>query len=125
MLMLMLTVRADRLRRRIQDLCATDSQFACARPDDEITAAASRPDLRLSQVAQIVMEGYADRPALGQRAVEFVNDSGTRRTVGELLPRFDTITYCELWDRAPARTESASNRGCQRGRPGSSRSCPN
>lgn len=48
------------------------------------------------------MEGYADRPALGQRAVQFVNDPGTGRTVAELLPRFDTITYCELWDRARA-----------------------
>jgi fatty acid CoA ligase FadD9 len=109
--MLMLTnTRADRLRRRIQDLYATDSQFACARPDDEITAAASRPELRLSQVAQIVMEGYADRPALGQRAMEFVNDPGTRRTVGELLPRFDTITYRELWDRAGAAATAMVNK---------------
>jgi fatty acid CoA ligase FadD9 len=109
--MLMLTTtRADRLRRRIQDLYATDSQFACARPDDEITAAASRPELRLSQVAQIVMEGYADRPALGQRAMELVNDPGTRRTVGELLPRFDTITYRELWDRAGAAATAMVNK---------------
>ena len=45
------------------------------------------------------MEGYADRPALGQRAV---TSSPTRRPAARpphLLPRFDTITYGELWDR--------------------------
>lgn len=102
--------RADRLRRRIHNLYATDPQFACARPDDRITAATSRPGLRLSQVAEIVMEGYADRPALGQRAVQFVNDPGTGRTVGELLPRFETITYRELWDRAGAAATAMANK---------------
>ena len=48
------------------------------------------------------MEGYADRPALGQRAVEFVTDRATGRTSAQLLPRFETITYRELWDRVGA-----------------------
>src|SRR5258708_5732704 len=103
-------MHAYRLRRRIQDLYATDAQFACARPNDEITAATSRSGLRLSQVAEIVMEGYADRPALGQRAVRFVNDPGTGRTVGELLPRFETVTYRELWDRAGAVATAMANK---------------
>jgi hypothetical protein len=37
------------------------------------------------------VNGYADRPALGQRAVEFVTDA-TGRTVAEFQPRFDTLT---------------------------------
>ena len=48
------------------------------------------------------MEGYADRPALGQRAHELVTDDATGRTIGRLLPRFETITYHELWTRAGA-----------------------
>jgi fatty acid CoA ligase FadD9 len=95
-------VRDKHLQRRIQGLYSTDPQFADARRDNEITVAISRPGLRLAQIAAIVMEGYADRPALGQRAVQFVNDPGTGRTVAELLPRFDTIAYRELWDRAGA-----------------------
>ena len=49
-----------------------------------------------------MLDGYADRPALGQRAVEFVKDPKTGRTVPGLLPRFETITYRELGDRAAA-----------------------
>jgi fatty acid CoA ligase FadD9 len=60
---------AERLARRIQSLSATDAQFADARPDEAISAAIRRPGLRLPQLVQTVMEGYADRPALGQRAV--------------------------------------------------------
>ena len=91
--------REERLARRIADLYATDQQFADARPSEAITAAIDQPGLRLSQLVRTVMEGYADRPALGQRAVRFVNDGETGRTSVELLPRFETITYRELWDR--------------------------
>ena len=64
---------------------------------------------------QTVLDGYADRPALGQRAVQFVTDPATGRTSAELLPRFDTITYRELSDRvnavaAGADTESGAAR---------------
>ena len=58
--------------------------------------------MRLPQVIQTVIDGYADRPALGQRAVEFITDAATGRTSAELLPRFDTITYRELSDRVNA-----------------------
>lgn len=43
------------------------------------------------------MRGYADRPALGQRAVQLVTDPETGRTSAHLLTHFDTITYGELW----------------------------
>jgi fatty acid CoA ligase FadD9 len=38
------------------------------------------------------MEGYAERPALGQRAVHLVEDTATGRTSLELLPRFETVS---------------------------------
>jgi fatty acid CoA ligase FadD9 len=96
--------REGRLARRIADLYATDQQFADARPSEAITAAISQTGLRLPQLVRTVMEGYADRPALGQRAVRFVNDRETGRTSVELLPGFQTITYRELWDRVGAIT---------------------
>jgi fatty acid CoA ligase FadD9 len=61
------------------------------------------------------MKGYADRPALGQRAVQFVTDSDTGRTAAELLPRFDTITYGELWDRAGAAAAAMANKPVRQG----------
>ena len=93
--------REERLARRIADLYATDQQFAAAKPDEAISAAVEAPGLRLPDIVRTVAEGYADRAALGRRAVEFVTDA-TGRTTAELLPRFDTITYRELWDRVSA-----------------------
>ena len=94
--------REERLARRISDLYATDQQFADARPSETVAKAIEDPELRLPQIVQTVIDGYADRPALGQRAVEFVTDPSTNRTSAELLPRFDTITYRELSDRVDA-----------------------
>lgn len=101
--------REERLERRIAELSATDPQFAAARPDPAVAAALEQPGLRLPQIIQTVLEGYADRPALGQRAVEFVKDPQTGRTSVELLPRFETITYRELGDRAEAVAHTLSN----------------
>src|ERR1700758_4705833 len=94
--------RADALQRRIKELYASDPQFAAARPDEAVFAAMERPGLRLAELVQTVMDGYADRPALGQRAVQLVKDPDSGRTTVELLPRFETITYRELWRRAGA-----------------------
>ncbi|BBZ44763.1 carboxylic acid reductase [Mycobacterium parmense] len=90
------------LARRVEELTANDPQFAAARPDQTITDALEQPGMRLPQVIQTVLDGYADRPALGQRAAEFVTDPATGRTSLELLPRFDTITYGELGERVGA-----------------------
>jgi fatty acid CoA ligase FadD9 len=94
--------REERLARRISDLYVTDQQFADARPREAVAHAIEAPELRLPQIVQTVVDGYADRPALGQRAVQFVTDPSTGRTSAELLPRFDTITYRELSDRVNA-----------------------
>ena len=103
-------IAQERLTRRIQELYASDPQFAAARPDEAVWAAVERPGLRLSQLVQTVMEGYADRPALGQRAVQLVKDPDTGRTTAELLPRFETITYREMWQRAGAIASAWANK---------------
>ena len=94
--------REERFARRIADLYATDQQFATALPSEAISAAIGQPGVRLPQLLRTVMEGYADRAALGQRAFRFVNDPETGRTSLDLLPRFETITYRELWNRVGA-----------------------
>ncbi|MFH8346401.1 hypothetical protein [Streptomyces sp. NPDC018045] len=63
-----------------------------------------RPGLPLADLVATVMEGYADRPALGERATEPATDPDTGRTTLRLLARFDTLTYGELWDRVGAET---------------------
>jgi fatty acid CoA ligase FadD9 len=60
------------------------------------------------------MEGYADRPALGQRAVEFVTGADGR-TTADLLPRFDTVTYGQLWERVRAAAAALNGQPVQSG----------
>jgi fatty acid CoA ligase FadD9 len=92
----------DRLIGRIRHLQATDQQFAAALPDDAISAKLERPGARLVDLVSSAMIGYADRPAVGQRAVRYQRQPGSGRTYAELLPRFETITYRQLWQRACA-----------------------
>ncbi|MCW2686236.1 MAG: putative long-chain fatty-acid--CoA ligase [Mycobacterium sp.] len=94
--------REERLARRIAGLYAVDPQFRCAEPHPAVMAAARRPGLRLAPILQTVVDGYGDRAALGQRARELVTDPATGRTSARLLPRFETISYREMWARVSA-----------------------
>src|SRR6478735_8863625 len=88
--------------RRVAELFDSDAQFRAAAPVPEVIEAARAPGLRLTQVFETIVEGYADRPALGQRARELVTDAGTGRTSVRLSPQFDTISYRDFWDRVRA-----------------------
>jgi fatty acid CoA ligase FadD9 len=101
--------REERLARRIADLYSTDQQFAAAEPSEAIAAAIEKTGLPLLEIMRTVMEGYEDRPALGQRTVEFVADLHSHRSTAKLLPQFETITYGELWNRVGALTSALSN----------------
>jgi len=101
--------REERLERRIADLKASDPQFADAAPDEAISGAIEQPSLRLPQIIRTVFDGYADRPALGARAVEFVTDPDTGRTTAALLPRFETITYADVAERVQAVTNALAD----------------
>lgn len=103
------TTSEERLARRVDDLTAKDPQFAAARPDPAVAAALEHPGLRLPQVIRTVLEGYAERPALGQRVVEFVRDAKTGRTTLELLPRYETFTFREVGERAGALARALSH----------------
>ena len=107
--------RDERLERRIADLKASDPQFAAASPDDAISAAIEQPELRLAHLVATVFDGYAERPALGARAIEFTTDAATGRTTAELLPRFQTVSYRELSARVQAISDALA---CDPVRPG-------
>src|SRR5258708_8776620 len=95
-------MRAERLARRVAALYAGDPQFAAAKPDPAVIEAARGPGVRLAEVLQTLVDGYADRPALGLRAREFVTDSAAGRTSARLLPRFETISYRDFSARVSA-----------------------
>ncbi len=90
--------RQQRLAHRIDQLYLADPQFRAAAPSEEVTAAAHASGRRLWQVVDEYLTGYADRPALGQRACEPRHDE-TGRTQMTLLSGFETITYRQLHDR--------------------------
>ncbi len=92
----------ERLARRRGQLYIDDEQFRNTRPDDEVAAAARAPGLRIAEVMATVMRGYASRPALGHRAREVVTDPVSGRSTLRLLPRFETISYADLWARVQA-----------------------
>jgi fatty acid CoA ligase FadD9 len=87
----------ERVSQRIEWLYADDEQFRSAKPNLSLQQAARQPGLRLPQILEMFVEGYADRPALGWRARSLTVDPATGRSVARLLPRFDTITYRDLW----------------------------
>ena len=67
-----------------------------------MTDAAHGAGLRLWEVVEEYLNGYTDRPALGQRAREVTRDETTGRRTTTLLSGFDTITYGRLRDRVTA-----------------------
>ena len=94
--------REQHVAARLAGLLANDAQFRAAQPLPHIQAAIAQPGLPLSHILATVMEGYADRPALGQRAHEPIADPATGRRTRRLLPRFETITYRAAWSRVQA-----------------------
>lgn len=88
--------------RRAAELFATDQQFRNAVPLPNVTAAIQRSELSLLDIVEAVMLGYADRPALGERMRERITDPTTGRTTLRLVPRFETVTFADLWARAGA-----------------------
>ena len=94
--------RAANREQRIAELFATDEQFAAARRDDSIYDRIRSPQSALSEILGVMLDGYADRPALGERVVEYARDPETHRVSIRYLPRFGTITYRQLRDRIGA-----------------------
>jgi fatty acid CoA ligase FadD9 len=107
--------RDQRLAHRIEHLYAIDPQFRAAAPSQEVTDAAHQPGLRLWQVIEEYLDGYADRPALGQRAREVTRDNASGRTTTTLLSGFDTITYHHLRNSVSALANSWHAEGLHSG----------
>ena len=89
-------------QERLAQLKAQDAQFIAAMPLASVIEAKQRPGMRLAEVIRVVMEGYADRPAIGMRARELVTDAGSGRRVSRLLDRFETVSFAWLWARIGA-----------------------
>lgn len=93
-------VKSSGRERRIAG-ALSDVQVRATLSDPAVVERLRRPGLALGEIVETVLEGYADRVALGARAFELVTDADGRR-VRRLLPSFETMTYRELGTRVAA-----------------------
>ena len=83
---------SDFVASRLQQLLQTEPNFRAVLPSAEVNEEKMRPELGLAQVMALVMEAYAGRPALAQRATELVTDPVSGQRTRRLLPQFESIS---------------------------------
>lgn len=93
--------KLSRTARRVLELAADDPQLQELMPDESVIAEIVRKDQTLAGIVDVMLDGYADRPALGERAYDVVTDESGRH-VRSLRPEFETVTYGEIARRARA-----------------------
>ncbi|MBL1078745.1 carboxylic acid reductase [Nocardia sp. 2] len=86
--------------RRIAAALA-EEQVRATLSEPAVAEAVRRPGLRLGQIVDTVLTGYAERPALAWHAAETAMDGAGGR-VRRLLPEFETMTYGALRSRVSA-----------------------
>lgn len=89
--------QTEKLAALVMDLLENDEQFRAALPLEPVAKEMLRSGIGLVELMEVVARGYADRPALGARATELVTTDG--RAHRRALPRYETISYRELWAR--------------------------
>lgn len=93
---------AKRYILRLMDLAQRDRYIGDRMPELSIWDAATKEGLSQDKVIDTFLDGYAERPALGERAYEIQTNETTREKVRQYLPDFDTVTYRELQERIKA-----------------------
>ncbi|MET0377611.1 MAG: carboxylic acid reductase [Spongiibacteraceae bacterium] len=89
----------ERYQRRVRALAETDPQLRQLLPKDSVRKAVRESGISYERTIATVLDSYADRPALGERAYDIARDAASGRQTRQLLPRFDTLTYRELHSR--------------------------
>jgi fatty acid CoA ligase FadD9 len=91
--------RQTRVAARIAKLHDEDDEYHARQSVDSVSAALQQPGLSLSQIVATVMQGYHDRPALGHRTYELCRDSSRGHATVQLLAKFETLSYAQVWER--------------------------
>jgi len=87
---------------RTIELSKKDPQIGQLTPDNEVREKALKEGLTLDRIMGVFLEGYAARPAMGERSYEVVEDPESKKKIRKYLPAYSTITYGELHDRIKA-----------------------
>lgn len=84
---------------RLSALLHKDPQVRGALPEPKVWEAANRPGLTYDRVIASFLSGYADRPALAERAYEVALDNAANTHIRRYKPEFAAITYAALQRR--------------------------
>ena len=87
---------------RTIELSKRDPQIGELTPDNEVREKALEEGLTLDRIMGVFLDGYEDRPAMGERSYEVVEDQETKKKIRKYLPAYSTITYGEFHDRIKA-----------------------
>src|ERR1700741_3145596 len=92
----------ERLARRREQLYLDDEQFRNTRPDEEIAAAARAPGAADRRGHGDCAAGLYQPACAGTARPEVITDPVTGRSALRFLPRFETVSYADLWARVQA-----------------------
>jgi fatty acid CoA ligase FadD9 len=85
--------------KRITKLMTTDPELVAMFPDFELHKTAVKELLPTEQAVDILLEGYADRPALGMRDYIITDNTETGKRQRQYQPSFGSISYGEFRSR--------------------------
>ena len=88
--------------RRLMAMTKSDPQIGKLIPDKTIRESALDAGLTLDRLIGRYLDGYADRPALGERTYELVEDSASKQKVRSYQPSYTMTSYGEFHDRIKA-----------------------
>ncbi len=100
--------RAQMLRR-VEDVMKANPDLAAMLPDPAVAQASSESGLAFERAIDTILEGYADRPALGMRDYEIADDPEGGGRTRHYLPSFSTVSYGELRARIHAIANALRN----------------
>ena len=87
---------------RVMELSAKDEQISQLIPDNSIREKAMEAGFTLDRVVGTFLDGYADRPALGERTYKVIKDLQSNKKIRKYLPSYSTISYQEFHDQIKA-----------------------
>ena len=95
-------VTAQDFKDRVKALADADPTLKALTPDPAVAKPLREESVPMDKVVEGLLLGYADRPALGERAYDVVQDQESGRTVRVYKPEYETTAYSELLRRARA-----------------------
>ena len=87
---------------RVLDLAKKDPQIGALMPKETVWEAMAVEGLTQDRVIDALLDGYAERPALGERSYKIHKSEETSEKTRQYLLAFNTLTYRELQERIQA-----------------------